>query len=100
MTPEDWANEALAICENNLVKCGVVHTVYEDFDIKIDARGEAFLNLLRPITWHPSDDIQYRRDLVVARYKQVRLVYPFLTASEKAQADDWFKTEGHEGLWE
>jgi hypothetical protein len=101
MTPEDWANEVIAICQTNLINCGVVHTVYESImDIKIDKRGEAFLDLLRPITWYPSDSIEYRRDMVMARRKQVRFVYPFLTESEQAQADDWLERERHDGLWD
>jgi len=63
-------------------------------------REDAFEKLLKPITWPPSWSILGRQDLVRERRTRVQLVYPFLMASEKLEADAWLERENHNGLWE
>lgn len=69
-------------------------------DINFTERGDALLMLLRPITWPGGSDVWQRKEIVNQRHRDVHLVLPFLTESEKALAGQWLKDEKHEGLWE
>jgi hypothetical protein len=69
-------------------------------DINFTDRSDALLMLLRPITWPGGSDVWQRKEIVNQRRRDVHLILPFLTESEKALAEQWLKDEKHEGLWE
>ena len=72
----------------------------ESLDIVIDERGQALLDLLKPIRWPGGSDIWQRKQIVTEARNKVYLVIPFLTPGEKALANDWLAKERHDGLWE
>ena len=63
-------------------------------------RGIALNALLMPITWPLSSSIAWRRNLVMQRRAETKLVFPFLTKDEKIRAKKWLDSEKHEGLWD
>jgi hypothetical protein len=69
-------------------------------DIQIDERGQALLDLLKPIRWPGGSDIWQRKETVTEARNKVYLVLPFLTVGERSLANDWLAQERHEGLWE
>ena len=66
----------------------------------MNERECAFKNLIRPLVWSDSSSIEYRRNLVLKRLREIHLVQPFLTVSERIEVQDWLKENKHEGLWE
>ena len=63
-------------------------------------RESALATLLEPIKLDWSSGIRARQALVISRRAHVKAAYPFMTDEEKAKADEWFKNESHEGLWD
>jgi hypothetical protein len=69
-------------------------------DIIIDERGQALLDLLKPISWPGGCDVWQRKETVTDARNKVYLVLPFLTKSEQLLANDWLQRERYSGLWE
>lgn len=68
--------------------------------IPTPTQSEAIKHILRPIEWHLSSSIPYRKNVVHTRRTQVYTVYPFLNDEMKARADKWLEDEKHTGLWD
>ena len=66
----------------------------------VKSRSEAFESLLEPIRWDWSTSVQYRRELVSRRRREMTAVYPFLNEAEQELAIAWLKDNRHEELWE
>lgn len=65
-----------------------------------DDRLKTLFKILAPIQWSGSSSIRSRQILVIERNKDVNMIYPFLTDTEKKLADQWRIENSYKGLWD